>query len=65
MCRADFCRFEAFLSLHTKLTVYARYTRRGGLDINPYRSDFEQPGESHRPQAVINVRSSIRLRTKV
>ncbi|MGF1695037.1 NADPH-dependent 7-cyano-7-deazaguanine reductase QueF [Vibrio kyushuensis] len=22
----------------TKLTVYARYTRRGGLDINPYRS---------------------------
>ncbi len=20
------------------LTVYARYTRRGGLDINPYRS---------------------------
>jgi 7-cyano-7-deazaguanine reductase len=21
-----------------KLTVYARYTRRGGLDINPYRS---------------------------
>ncbi|ENY73086.1 NADPH-dependent 7-cyano-7-deazaguanine reductase QueF [Aeromonas diversa] len=24
-----------------RLTVYARYTRRGGLDINPYRSDFE------------------------
>ena len=24
-----------------KLTVYARYTRRGGLDINPYRSNFE------------------------
>lgn len=23
-----------------KLTVYARYTRRGGLDINPYRSNF-------------------------
>ncbi len=22
----------------TKLTVYARYTRRGGLDINPYRT---------------------------
>ena len=21
-----------------ELTVYARYTRRGGLDINPYRS---------------------------
>lgn len=24
-----------------KLTVYARYTRRGGIDINPFRSDFE------------------------
>jgi 7-cyano-7-deazaguanine reductase len=24
-----------------RLTVYARYTRRGGLDINPFRSDFE------------------------
>ncbi|WP_024852135.1 NADPH-dependent 7-cyano-7-deazaguanine reductase QueF [Hydrogenovibrio kuenenii] len=24
-----------------KLTVYARYLRRGGLDINPYRSNFE------------------------
>lgn len=24
-----------------KLTVYARYQRRGGLDINPFRSDFE------------------------
>ncbi|BDM65338.1 NADPH-dependent 7-cyano-7-deazaguanine reductase [Shewanella sp. NFH-SH190041] len=32
----------------TKLTVYARYTRRGGLDINPYRSDFEQPPQSQR-----------------
>jgi 7-cyano-7-deazaguanine reductase len=25
------------------LTIYARYTRRGGLDINPFRSDFENP----------------------
>ena len=25
-----------------KLTVFARYTRRGGLDINPFRSDFEE-----------------------
>ncbi|WP_216362567.1 NADPH-dependent 7-cyano-7-deazaguanine reductase QueF [Bowmanella denitrificans] len=25
------------------LTVYARYTRRGGLDINPFRSNFESP----------------------
>ena len=24
----------------TKLAVYARYTRRGGLDINPWRSNF-------------------------
>ena len=24
-----------------KLTVYARYTRRGGLDINPFRSNWE------------------------
>ncbi|WP_088332212.1 NADPH-dependent 7-cyano-7-deazaguanine reductase QueF [Lacimicrobium sp. SS2-24] len=24
-----------------KLTVYARYTRRGGLDISPFRSNFE------------------------
>jgi 7-cyano-7-deazaguanine reductase len=26
-----------------KLTVYCRYTRRGGLDINPFRSNFEEP----------------------
>ncbi|WP_445946963.1 NADPH-dependent 7-cyano-7-deazaguanine reductase QueF [Shewanella sp.] len=32
----------------SKLTVYARYTRRGGLDINPFRSDFEQAPENHR-----------------
>jgi 7-cyano-7-deazaguanine reductase len=25
-----------------KLAVYARYTRRGGLDINPFRSSFPQ-----------------------
>lgn len=25
----------------TKLTVYARYTRRGGIDINPFRSNFQ------------------------
>jgi 7-cyano-7-deazaguanine reductase len=24
-----------------RLTVYGRYTRRGGIDINPFRSDFE------------------------
>ena len=32
----------------SKLTVFARYTRRGGLDINPYRSDFEQPNDNIR-----------------
>jgi 7-cyano-7-deazaguanine reductase len=25
-----------------KLTVYARYTRRGGIDINPFRSNFDR-----------------------
>lgn len=30
----SYCRPE-------RLTVYARYTRRGGLDINPFRSNFE------------------------
>ncbi|MFM2263486.1 MAG: hypothetical protein RI959_2162, partial [Pseudomonadota bacterium] len=35
----------------TRLSVYARYTRRGGLDINPWRT-------SH-PQAVpVNVRTA-------
>jgi 7-cyano-7-deazaguanine reductase len=24
-----------------RLSVYARFTRRGGIDINPFRSDFE------------------------
>ncbi|TKB43523.1 NADPH-dependent 7-cyano-7-deazaguanine reductase QueF [Thalassotalea mangrovi] len=31
-----FCQCE-------QLTVYARYTRRGGLDINPFRSTVQQP----------------------
>ncbi len=43
---ADFheqCVERIFLDLHRllqpeRLTVYARYVRRGGLDINPYRS---------------------------
>jgi 7-cyano-7-deazaguanine reductase len=26
-----------------KLSVYARYTRRGGLDINPFRTDHNSP----------------------
>jgi len=31
-----------------RLTVYARYNRRGGLDINPFRSDFETTAENSR-----------------
>ncbi len=30
------------------LTVYARYTRRGGLDINPFRSNFEDNADNKR-----------------
>jgi 7-cyano-7-deazaguanine reductase len=25
-----------------KLSLYARYQRRGGIDINPFRSNFEK-----------------------
>ena len=32
-----FCDLQQYCQLEA-LTVYARYTRRGGLDINPYRS---------------------------
>ena len=32
-----FCDIQRYCQ-PTKLTVYARYTRRGGLDINPFRS---------------------------
>lgn len=31
-----------------KLTVYGRYTRRGGLDINPYRSTEKEKGLNRR-----------------
>lgn len=31
-----------------QLTVYARYNRRGGLDINPFRSDFEETADDLR-----------------
>ena len=31
-----------------KITVCARYTRRGGLDINPFRSNYEAPYANHR-----------------
>ena len=29
-----------------KLSVYGRYTRRGGIDINPFRSNFEVCGDN-------------------
>jgi 7-cyano-7-deazaguanine reductase len=31
-----------------RLTVYARYTRRGGLDINPFRSSVDSEAENFR-----------------
>lgn len=40
------CVERIFTDIHRfcrpdKLSVFARYTRRGGLDINPFRSNFE------------------------
>jgi 7-cyano-7-deazaguanine reductase len=31
----------------TKLVVYARYTRRGGLDISPWRTSHPQAMPPH------------------
>jgi 7-cyano-7-deazaguanine reductase len=31
-----------------ELTVYGRFNRRGGLDINPFRSDFENRPDNPR-----------------
>lgn len=53
---ADFheqCVERIFLDLQRqagleRLSVYARYTRRGGLDINPFRSSFETLQDSLR-----------------
>jgi len=44
---AEHCVEQIFQDLSSQchpaqLTVYARYTRRGGLDINPFRSNFEK-----------------------
>lgn len=36
-----FCDLQQYAGAEA-LSVYARYTRRGGLDINPFRSNFEQ-----------------------
>ncbi len=42
----EHCVERMFVDLMTRtasdrLSVYARYTRRGGIDINPFRSNFE------------------------
>lgn len=42
-----FCDLMTFAK-PKKLTVYARYTRRGGLDINPFRSNFETRPKNNR-----------------
>ena len=43
----EHCVERMFIDIQTrcqphKLAVYARYTRRGGLDINPFRSSYPQ-----------------------
>jgi 7-cyano-7-deazaguanine reductase len=50
---AEHCVEQIFHDISTRckpenLTVYARYTRRGGLDINPFRSNFEKAPENYR-----------------
>lgn len=50
---AEHCIEQIFCEIQTRckpthLTVYARYTKRGGLDINPFRSNFENPPENLR-----------------
>ncbi|SET56835.1 NADPH-dependent 7-cyano-7-deazaguanine reductase QueF [Thalassotalea agarivorans] len=42
-----FCDLQHYFEL-SSLTVYARYTRRGGLDINPYRSTADLSAPSLR-----------------
>ncbi|MEM8814795.1 MAG: NADPH-dependent 7-cyano-7-deazaguanine reductase QueF [Pseudomonadota bacterium] len=47
------CVERMFMDIKTRcrterLSVYARYLRRGGLDINPFRSDFEPAPENAR-----------------
>ena len=42
-----FCDIQRYCKPE-KLTVLARYTRRGGLDINPFRSNFETPSDNIR-----------------
>jgi 7-cyano-7-deazaguanine reductase len=47
------CVERVFIDLKSRcapaqLTVYARYNRRGGIDINPFRSDFEDRADNLR-----------------
>lgn len=47
------CVEKIFVDLKSRcepdqLSVYARYNRRGGIDINPFRSDFEDSAENLR-----------------
>jgi 7-cyano-7-deazaguanine reductase len=49
------CVEQIFLDIKAQckpgqLTVYARYVRRGGLDINPYRSTRPVLPSNHRTQ---------------
>ena len=44
----EHCVEKIFMDIKTKcqpskLSVYARYTRRGGIDINPFRTDHNAP----------------------
>ncbi|CRX39467.1 NADPH-dependent 7-cyano-7-deazaguanine reductase QueF [Estrella lausannensis] len=50
---AEHCVERVFFDIQERcrpdsLTVYARYTRRGGLDINPFRSNFETEADNAR-----------------
>lgn len=50
---AEHCVEQIYYDIFTEcqpenLTVYARYTRRGGLDINPFRSNFEKDIPNYR-----------------
>jgi 7-cyano-7-deazaguanine reductase len=55
-CHQDFhenCVERMFVDIEKrcapqKLTVYARYQRRGGIDINPFRSNFEDHADNLR-----------------
>jgi 7-cyano-7-deazaguanine reductase len=45
-----------------KLAVYARYTRRGGLDINPFRTNYNTPWPDNRRNARQQDRTDSKLR---